>query len=167
MGQPRSSWRGPRDDRTSAGSGPLRCIFLTQRSLQGVPLVRPEDLGSMRQGYQYVIAQKFMRHPIKSRSPQLATRQPFQPRDYEEFQALALNDPLPMRGHCVTPIRSFHMKPSSSRADSDIRDLSHGGSQTSATWASVTPYTAPTLASTSPGIAPAAGQLGAVRVILM
>ena len=51
----------------------------------------------------------------------------------------------------VTP-RSFHMKPSSSRANSDIRDLSHGGSQTSATWASVTPSTARTLASTSPGM---------------
>src|SRR5580700_1357665 len=95
LGQPRSSWRGPRDDRTSAGSGPLRCAVLTHRSLQGVPLVRPEDLGWMRQGHQYVTAQKFMRHPIKSRNPQFATRQPCQPRDYEEFQALALNDPSP------------------------------------------------------------------------
>src|SRR6478735_301014 len=43
-----------------------------------------------------------------------------------------------IRGHCLAPICSSHMKPSSSRADSDIRDLSHGGSQTSATWASVT-----------------------------
>lgn len=37
-------------------------------SLEGVPLVRPEDLGSMRQGHQYVIAQEFMRHPIKCRT---------------------------------------------------------------------------------------------------
>src|SRR5258708_39893241 len=57
-------------------------------SIVGVPFVRPENLGSMRQGHQYVIAQKFMRHPIKSRS-QVAIRQPFQPRDYVEFQALA------------------------------------------------------------------------------
>ena len=27
-------------------------------------MVRPEDLGSMRQGHQYVIEQEFMRHPI-------------------------------------------------------------------------------------------------------
>src|SRR5258708_39922871 len=93
MGQPRSSWRGPRDDRTSAGSGPLRCAVLTHRSLLGVPFVRPEALGSMRQGHQYDIAQKLMRHPIKSRNPQLAIRQPFQPRQYEEFRTLALNDP--------------------------------------------------------------------------
>jgi hypothetical protein len=38
-------------------------------STVGVPFVRPEDLGSMRQGHQYVIAQKFMRHPIKSHPP--------------------------------------------------------------------------------------------------
>ena len=36
--------------------------------LEGVPLVRPEDLGSMRMGHQLVIAQEFVRHPIKSRS---------------------------------------------------------------------------------------------------
>lgn len=40
-----------------------------------MPFVRPEDLGSMRQGRQYVIAQKFMLHPIKS-APQLAIRHP-------------------------------------------------------------------------------------------
>ena len=38
------------------------------RSLEGVPLVRPEELGSMRNGDQLVIAQQFMRHPIKSRT---------------------------------------------------------------------------------------------------
>lgn len=40
----------------------------SSESLEGVPLVRPEDLGSMRQGHQYVIAQEFMRHPIKCQS---------------------------------------------------------------------------------------------------
>lgn len=38
------------------------------RSLEGVPLVRPEELGSMRDGDQLVLAQQFMRHPIKSKT---------------------------------------------------------------------------------------------------
>lgn len=38
------------------------------KSLEGVPLVRPEALGSMRNGDQLVIAQQFMRHPIKSQT---------------------------------------------------------------------------------------------------
>lgn len=38
------------------------------RSLEGVPLVRPEELGSMRNGDQLVLAQQFMRHPIKSKT---------------------------------------------------------------------------------------------------
>ena len=40
-----------------------------------------------------------------------------------------------------------------------------GGSQTSSTFASVTPGTAFTFASTSPGREPATGQAGAVSVI--
>jgi hypothetical protein len=57
------------------------------------------------------------------------------------------------------------MNPSSRRAASDIREASQGGSQTSSTSASVTPSTVRSLASTSPGMTPATGQLGAVRVI--
>lgn len=40
----------------------------TSESLEGAPLVRPEDLGSMRQGRQLVIVQEFMRHPVECRT---------------------------------------------------------------------------------------------------
>lgn len=53
---------------TQAGASGLLNRTSKSESLEGVPLVRPEDLGSMRQGNQYVIAQEFMRHPIRSKS---------------------------------------------------------------------------------------------------
>lgn len=57
-----------RISRTAQAGNGLLFRRSTSVSLEGVPLVRPEDLGSMRQGHQYVIAQEFMRHPIRSRS---------------------------------------------------------------------------------------------------
>src|SRR4051794_8040671 len=55
--------------------------------------------------------------------------------------------------------------PSASLAASDIRSLDHGGSNVSSSLTSVTPGTARTARSASPGRVPATGQFGAVRVI--
>jgi hypothetical protein len=75
--QPRSSWRGPRDDRTSAGSGPLRSLTeaCRERRLYG-PRISA--------GCDKVISTSLRRNycAIRSRAetPNWAIRQPFQPR---------------------------------------------------------------------------------------
>ena len=55
--------------------------------------------------------------------------------------------------------------PSANLAASDMRALVHGGSNTNSSFTSVTPGTARTARSTSPGSVPATGQLGAVNVM--
>src|SRR5262245_26893336 len=63
--------------------------------------------------------------------------------------------------------RYFYNIPSCSFAASDMKSEHQVGSHTNSTLAEVTPGTARTFASTSPGSEPATGQLGDVRVILI
>src|SRR5471032_1898192 len=67
-------------------------------------------------------------------------------------------------GTTVPSYRPHHIS-SATRASSDMRLWSHGGSNTMLTLAPATPGTADTAFSTQRGISPATGQAGAVRVM--
>lgn len=71
--------------------------------------------------------------------------------------------PEPMLSWCFSA--SWFQIFSSRRAASDMRSMDQGGSQTTSTFASVTPSMAFTLRSTSGGSVPATGQAGEVSVI--
>ena len=59
------------------------------------------------------------------------------------------------------------MKPSSSFASSDIISMPQGGSKVIWTLTCFTPGSGSTASATHPGISPATGQPGAVRVIMI